>query len=195
MAISIDWGTSIIFVPSGDLASVQETPTIIKELNLNTFRLALKDLEDDAEGMGFLKTHTHNTEVTVGGVTLARVVEILDPYTITFEDGQYAVNLVGANSNVSDKVNVNQVSVRSANSAGLVSAGTDPEVVAQAVWDQAIATVTTANSMGEALLEMYRLQGLDYTSPMQVSTTSRTASGINQTISESVSGVVTVTRI
>jgi len=35
------------------------------------------------------------------------------------KDGQYAVNLVGANSNVGDVVNVNQVSVRSSNSAGL----------------------------------------------------------------------------
>jgi hypothetical protein len=47
-------------------------------------------------------------------------VVIVNGYTITYEDGQYAVNLVGANSNVADNVNVNQVSVRSANSAGLV---------------------------------------------------------------------------
>ena len=44
---------------------------------------------------------------------------MINGYTVTFEDGQYAVNLVGANSNVGDRVNVNQVSVRSANSAGL----------------------------------------------------------------------------
>ena len=54
-------------------------------------------------------------------MTLARTVEIINGYTVTFEDGQYAVNLVGANSNVGDVVNVNQVSVRSANSAGLVT--------------------------------------------------------------------------
>jgi len=52
---------------------------------------------------------------------LARVVEIINDYTITFEDGQYAVNLVGANSNVADRVNVNQVSVRASNSAGLIT--------------------------------------------------------------------------
>jgi hypothetical protein len=44
---------------------------------------------------------------------------MINNYTVTFEDGQYAVNLVGANSNIADVVNVNQVSVRSANSAGL----------------------------------------------------------------------------
>jgi len=100
---------------------IQSTPTTIYELNLNDFRLTLKNLEDSDEGMPYLKTHTHNTTVDVGGVTLARVINILSPYTITFEDGQYAVNLVGANSNVGDRVNVNQVSVRSANSAGLVT--------------------------------------------------------------------------
>ena len=57
--------------------------------------------------------------MSVGGVILARVIQIINGYTVTFEDGQYAVNLVGANSNVGDVVNVNQVSVRSANSAGL----------------------------------------------------------------------------
>jgi hypothetical protein len=69
--------------------------------------------------MAYLDTHRHNTTVTVGGVTLARVIEIINGYTVTFEDGQYAVNLAGANSNVADVANVNQVSLRSANSAGL----------------------------------------------------------------------------
>jgi len=100
---------------------VQTSPIEIRELNLNAFRLDLKDLEDDEEGMPFPDTHKHNTEVTVGGLTLARVIEIINGYTVTFEDGQYAVNLVGANSNVGDVINVNQVSVRSQNSAGLIS--------------------------------------------------------------------------
>jgi hypothetical protein len=100
---------------------VQSTPTVIYELQLDAFRLTLKDLEDDLEGMPWTKTHNHNTEVTLGGLTFARVIEILPPYSVTFEDDQYAVNLVGANSNVGDVVNVNQVSVRSENSAGLIS--------------------------------------------------------------------------
>lgn len=117
----VDWGTKIIHVPKSDLTLVQSVPTEIRQLDLNWFRLTLKDLEDDDIGMPYSNTHNHNTEVSVGGVDLARVIEILDPYTVTFEDGQYAVNLFGANSNVGDKVNVNQVSVRSANSAGLVN--------------------------------------------------------------------------
>ena len=122
MAITIDWATKVITVPKADMTLIQSSPTEIRQLNLNDFRMALKHLEDNEEGMPFLDTHRHNSEVTVGGVTLAMVVEIINGYTVTFEDGQYAVNLVGANSNVADVVNVNQVSVRSANSAGLTSA-------------------------------------------------------------------------
>ena len=119
MAISIDWGTRIISVPRADMALLQSVPTEIRQLDLDAFRLALKDLEDSTAGMPFPDTHRHNTTVEVGGVILARVIEIINGYTVTFEDGAYAVNLVGANSNVGDVVNVNNVSVRSANSAGL----------------------------------------------------------------------------
>lgn len=121
MAITINWGTKVIFVPKADLDLIQSTPTEIRELDLNAFRLSLKDLEDSEDGMPCLDTHRHNTEVTLAGITFARVIEIINGYTVSFEDGQYAVNLVGANSNVGDVINVNQVSVRSANSAGLIS--------------------------------------------------------------------------
>jgi hypothetical protein len=87
---------------------------------MDNFRSALKDLEDSEEGMSFPSTHNHVAPISVGGVTLARVVELINGYTVTFEDGQYAVNLLGANTNLSDNINLNQVSVRSANSAGLI---------------------------------------------------------------------------
>lgn len=90
-------------------------------MNIDEFRLILRDLEDDEDGRPWPQTHTHDTEVSLGGVVYARKVIILDPYTVEFEDDQYAVNLVGANSNVGDKVVQNQVSVRSNNSAGLIS--------------------------------------------------------------------------
>jgi hypothetical protein len=59
--------------------------------------------------------------VVLGGVTYSRFIEFINGYTITFEDDQYAVNLVGSNNNISDVTNVNQVSVRSQNSAGLIT--------------------------------------------------------------------------
>ena len=119
--ISIDWGTKVISIPKAYTTLIQSTPTEIRELPLNQFRLDLKALEDDAEGMPHLVTHRHNTEVILGGITYARTIEIINGYTVTFENGAYAVNLTGANSNVGDVVNVNQVSVRSANAAGLIS--------------------------------------------------------------------------
>lgn len=121
MAISIDWGyTKVIYVPKSFMSVIQTVPFEIRELDLNLFRIALKNEEDSEPGMAAPHTHTHNTIVTVGGVTLARVIEILAPYTVTFEDGQYAVSLVGANSNVADVTNLNMVQIRSANSAGMI---------------------------------------------------------------------------
>ena len=125
MAISVNWGTKVISVPRADMAIVQSVPIEIRELDINSFRLELKNLEDDPnQGITYPDTHRHAEPVTVGGTALARVVSIINDYTVTFEDGQYAVNLVGANSNIADVTNVNQVSVRSSNSAGLIEVST-----------------------------------------------------------------------
>jgi hypothetical protein len=142
MAISINPLTFVINVPKADLTLVQASPEI-RELDLDTFRLNLKAYEAAEYGIYLYKTHNHNTQVTLGNLTFARVIEILPPYTVTFEDGQYAVNLVNANSNVSDRTNVNQVSVRSANSAGLVAATStvtvdDVNAIADAVWSELV---------------------------------------------------------
>jgi len=134
MAITINWATRVISIPQSDLTHISGS---LYELDLNAFRLSLKNLEDGEDGMAFPATHVHTTQVSVAGITLARVVEIINGYTITFQDGQYAVRLVGANSNVADVVNVNQVSVRSNNSAGLiVTENTSPtsSEIAAAVW-------------------------------------------------------------
>ena len=117
MALSINPITHVITIPKVDLGGTFPN----HELNVNTFRLALKNWEDGTEGMVQPKTHNHNTQVTLGGLTLARVVEIIVPYTITFENDQYSVNLVGANNNIADRLNLNQVSVRSNNSAGMIT--------------------------------------------------------------------------
>lgn len=118
MAITVDWGTKIINIPRADMLLIQASPEI-RQLDVNSFRLTLKDLEDDEEGMPHVNTHNHNPPVTVAGTTLARVVEIINGYTVTFEDGQYRVVLVGANNNILDVANLNQVSIAPTNSAGL----------------------------------------------------------------------------
>lgn len=118
MAISVDWPSKVISIPQSYLTSLGGG---VYELDTNQFRLDLKDLEDNEQGISYLDTHRHNTEVTLAGVTYARFFEIINGYTITFEDLQYAVNLVGSNNNISEVANVNQVSIRSSNSAGLIS--------------------------------------------------------------------------
>lgn len=132
MAVSIDWSTFVITVPKADMTLIQASPEI-RELDLDWLRLQLKALEAGVEGIVFDDTHIHNTEVTLGTVTYARVIEVISPYTIEFEDGAYLVDLVGANSNVGDpsiRV-VNQVSANSNNSAGLVN---NAAGVASSVW-------------------------------------------------------------
>ena len=121
MAISIDPETFVITVPKADMTLLQSSPEI-RELNLNSFRLELKSLEDDPDyGIFLYKTHNHNTEVTLSGLTYARIVEIIAPYTVTFEDGQYTVACTGANHNLADVKNANQVSLIINNAAGLIT--------------------------------------------------------------------------
>lgn len=121
--ISIEWSTRIISVPKDYL-----TPTVnpsVFNFDTDEFRLDLKALEDGETGMAYPDTHRHNTEVLLSGVTYARVIEIINGYTITFENGFYAINFYGSNNNYADVTNVNFVSIRPNNSAGLI---VDPAV-------------------------------------------------------------------
>ncbi|MDX1486576.1 MAG: hypothetical protein R3268_00140 [Acidiferrobacterales bacterium] len=120
MAITVDWATRVINIPQADLTSIGGS---LYELDVDTLRTTLKDLEDDEEGMNFPDTHQHQGESVLSGVTYARTVEIINGYTVTFEDGQYRVRTVGANHNISDVMNLNQVSLITNNSAGLVNTG------------------------------------------------------------------------
>ena len=121
MAITITWGTKTINIPKADTVLLQSTPTEIRQLDLNQFRLTLGELQDTEEGISHPPTHRHTAPLDVGQVTLARTIEIFNGYTVTFEDGNYTVDLVGANSNIADNVNANQVTIRPENSAGLIS--------------------------------------------------------------------------
>jgi len=119
MAITIDWPTKVITVNKADMILIQSTPSFIYQLNMDFFHETLRDIEDDFDGIVNETTHNYVGPISVGGVVLARVVELINGYTVTFEDDQYRVNLTGANTNLADVTNVNQVSVASSNSAGL----------------------------------------------------------------------------
>lgn len=158
MAISINWGARVINVPQADLAVIGGG---LYELDVDVFRLALKNLEDSEEGMAFPETHRHNTPVTLAGVTYARSVEIVNGYTVTFEDGPYRVRFAGANHNIGDVCNVNQVSLLIQNSAGLIQVDTgggggsapSASTVAAAVWAHAKGAMTAAILAGKCKLD------------------------------------------
>lgn len=152
MAVSVNWATKVITIPQADLAVVSAG---LYELDVNAFRLALKDIEDDEDGMAFADTHRHNTEVTLGGVTYARTFEIINGYTVTFQDvgSPYTVRCVGANHNIADVKNVNQVSLIVGNSAGLITVATGggggptASEIAAAVWARAIESGLSAEAI------------------------------------------------
>lgn len=150
MAISIDWPNSVINVPQADLTLISGSSYT---LDVNWFRLQLKDLEDDPAGIGWPDTHVHTPPVTLSGSTYARFVEIINGYTVTFEDGNYGVALQGANNNIVDVLNRNQVSVIANNSAGL----TEP-VTPNDIWSYELGNITDVTQIAGALRFMYLLQ-------------------------------------
>jgi hypothetical protein len=162
MAITVDWATRIISVPQSYLVNVTGT---LYELDTNAFRLDLKDIEDSEEGAVFPDTHRHNTTVTVAGTTFARTIEIINGYSVEFEDGAYSVRLVGSNNNIFDVQNgilvQNQVQVIAQNSAGLIEvatgAGPTPTQVATAVWNELVASHTDLTTLGGIVRLQYLL--------------------------------------
>lgn len=195
MAISIDWQTKVIYIPQADLTPLGGS---LYELDVDWFRLQLKDLEDNIEGMPFLDTHRHTTETELGGVTYARFVEIINGYTVTFEDGQYAVNLVGANNNILDVTNVNQVSLRSSNSAGLISSVVETgvsgltEEESQALLDIAADQATIQADIATINSNVSSIQGSISLLQSDVSSIQGDISTMQVDLSNIASGVVTI---
>lgn len=119
--ITIDWGNLVIKVPKSYMPQIQASPFEIRSLDVNQFRLDLRALEASEDGMPFPETHSHSTERVLSGISYARFVEIINGYTVEFEDGQYGVSLSGANNNILDVKVPNQVSILANNSAGLIN--------------------------------------------------------------------------
>jgi hypothetical protein len=201
MPISINWLTKVIHVPQSYLTPVGPDSY---ELDVNQFRLDLKNIEDGGEGMYFEDTHRHNTEVVLAGVTYARTFEVINGYQVEFEDGQYQVRLYGANHNLSDVKVLNSVSIIAQNSAGLqtvniAGGGEAPSAaqVAAAVWTYVTRTLTSAAGLtteqATQLAEVHKIHGLKTGVPLVVAPTTRTAGDVSQSIGQS-GDTVTITR-
>ena len=118
MAVSIDWLSGEISVPRADMPIIQASPEI-RSLDTIEFFHDLKDLEASLYGAPWTDTQIHKSEVTISGIIYAASLEIIAPYFVTFEDGQYAVRLDGTNNNIVDVATSNQVRLISNNSSGL----------------------------------------------------------------------------
>jgi len=167
MAISINYLTNVISIPQADLTLISGT---LFELDTDQFRKDLNALADDEEGIVFVDTHKHTQETAIVGITYARFVEIISPYSVQFTpDAQYTVRLTGSNNNIFDVENgilvQNQVQVISNNSAGLIAGNTqinrieqllrnkvttDPVTGIMTVFDDSGAVLFTANVFEDA---------------------------------------------
>ena len=143
MAITVDYITKIILVPKTYLTLVSGT---LYELDTNQFRLDLADIQDNEAGIWADTMFTHNTAVTVAGTTFARVIEIINGYSVEFENGAYSVRLAESNNNIFDVENgilvQNTVQVIGQNSAGLVQITSAAYPTSQQIRD-AMDTATT----------------------------------------------------
>lgn len=119
MNYTIDYTTYVIEIERASLPIASASPTEVRTFEVGQFHELLRDTEDGVVGIHFPDTHNWVASKNIGGVTLAPIFEMLAPYTVTFEDGLYAVNVLGANSNIGEYTNKNQVSVWITNSAGL----------------------------------------------------------------------------
>ena len=118
--LDINWNTKVITVPQFFLTPLGGSSY---QLDTNSLRIALRELEQTEEGQTQPITHNHNTAVTLGGIQYARIIEILSPYTLKFEETgtPYVVSLFGSNNNILEKTNLGSVQILANNSAGLVN--------------------------------------------------------------------------
>lgn len=190
MALSFDHNTNVVTIPKADTTLVSAGPPEIRSYDVfEKLWKEIKAYEDDANGIALSDIQSHNTLVTVGGVTLAHVVRILSPWTLTFEAGTYQVNLTGANHNLLDVANTTtNPALRSANSAGLIQVSSGSGVteqdkldIADRVWDEVGAQHVTAGSLGkvvdDVLVDTAAMQPL-----IDVAVSSRTAPGAAMTL-------------
>ena len=145
MPIIVDPITHIIDVPQNYLTPVAAG---LYSFDTDQFRKDLSVWSATEEGRAEPFPYSHNTEYSVAGVTYARKVEILSPYSVRFEDAGtlYSVIFEGSNNNIFDQVNgifvPNNVIPIPQNAAGLqtvssgsgLDAGQDAKLTAINAW-------------------------------------------------------------
>jgi len=176
MALSLNAGTRVITVPKADLTFVSGT---LYTLNTESFRLEMNALIASANYIWLPDYAIRNAPVTVSGTTFAQTLEMINNFSVTFDDSggtdQYSVQLEGSNNNLFDiqsgVLNQNLIQVIPTNSAGLiqiqVGSGVTPsdvDDIATAVWTSATADYEDTDTMGgfltQAVLTVQKFLGL-----------------------------------
>lgn len=112
MAVTVDWTTYEIQIPKADTVLVTASPDV-RSMTVTWLFDQLVPMMDDEDDMSQDDKFRNTAPVTLGGTPFGRVLEILSPYTVTFEAGNYAVNITDGSSNINDVATVNGVSIRS----------------------------------------------------------------------------------
>lgn len=127
MALSLNAGTKVFSILQADLTFISGA---LYDVDTDALRLEMMDLLDGEDYMYLPDAFSHNTEVTIAGVTYARLIEMINGFSLTFEDtgSAYAVRFIGSNNNMWDVENgilnvTEKVSYIPTNSAGLVVGG------------------------------------------------------------------------
>ena len=122
--MDINYGTLLITIYKTD-TFVTLVSGNIYNVDTNLFRLAVEARMDDGDGITYLKPFNHNTSVLLGGINYARIIEVINGYTIRFDDNggldPWVANLQGSNNNFLDVAVLTTVQIRSNNSAGLIN--------------------------------------------------------------------------
>ena len=197
MTISINHVTNVISIPKADttyLTTIAATGYEVRSYDEYAFMRELADYLDSEAGQMLPNAFTHATSVSISGVTYARALSILAPYTITFENGSYQVKLIGGmNNNLLDVLNPNAVSVIAANSAGLQTVSTSGTPAPTSGENAAAVRAELAAELLR-VIELAKIHGLVQGAPLTVTPASRSAGGVDQAITGDGTTTSTVTR-
>lgn len=161
MALTLNPATRLISIPQADLTFISGT---LYTLDSNQFRKDVWDLLSSEAYIWLPPAFTHNTEVTVAGITYARTLEFINGFQIQFEDtgSAYTVRIEGSNNNIFDVENgilvpTSLVTVIPTNSAGLQTVTSGSGVTAQDKIDIRNEIMTFVMENGESFAEQIRL--------------------------------------
>jgi len=113
MALLLDWSTKVITVPKTELTHVSGTHHTI---TVDYWWQLLREANYNAEGMVF-DTMYNSIAPTA---STPRIVEVINGYTVQFENGLYSVEFINGNTNFRDVEIKNMVSVGTNNTTGFI---------------------------------------------------------------------------